>query len=331
VSSTRRQVAQGLAVAGLAASALPAWAQTSPAPPPVAKPPQPADDEPQVEGGDAPSKVAADRDTALRLVVPVMVNGQGPFNFIVDTGANRSCMSQALAAKLQLDSAGAIPVHTVVGVRNRASVRVDRLQIGEKTQRRVQVPVLPITGVEADGVLGVDWLKNRRLVLDFKGKSLEITAPRAEAPAEDRVIVPARRRSGQLTLVDADVGGKPISALIDSGSQLSIGNSALRHILPSLGVEERNRVQQVELASLIGETFTGEMLYVPFLRLGGLTLGNVPVVFADTHVFQLWKLSTTPSLILGMDLLTQFTAVALDFGRSTVRFDFVNKPGAKQL
>jgi hypothetical protein len=39
------------------------------------------------------------------------------------------------------------------------------------------------------------------------------------------------------------------------------------------------------------------------------------------HVFELWGLKDTPALVLGMDLLTQFDTVALDFGRSQVRFD----------
>ena len=108
--------------------------------------------------------------------------------------------------------------------------------------------------------------------------------------------------------------------MIDSGSQVSIGNAALRSLLNRADAG-RMHVEQVELTSLVGEKFVGDMGYLPFLRLGGLTLGNVPVVFAEAGIFKLWELSNKPAIILGMDLLTQFNAVALDFGRSTVRFD----------
>src|SRR5262249_55504949 len=37
-----------------------------------------------------------------RVVAPISVNGQGPFRFIVDTGANRSVLSQALSDQLGL-------------------------------------------------------------------------------------------------------------------------------------------------------------------------------------------------------------------------------------
>jgi predicted aspartyl protease len=281
-----------------------------------------------VEGGDDPSRVATGRDTALRMVAPVTLNGQGPFNFLVDTGANRSCISQTLAERLKIEAGAPVSVRTVVGARMRSSVLVDRLQLGAKTQRRVRAPVLPMKGVDGDGVLGVDWLKNRRLVLDFNGRGLEITAPMTETPSDNRVIVPARRRSGQLTMVDADVSGRRISAMIDSGSQLSIGNSALREALPAHSADKAERIQ---LATLVGEPFAGDLLYLPFLRLGGLTLGNVPVVFCESQIFSLWQLQKTPTIILGMDLLSQFTSVALDFGRSTVRFDFVAKAGQKAL
>ena len=305
-----------LAAAGLAAGPISAFAQELSA---AGVQPLPA-----VPGGaedsDNATKVGAERDNATRLVAPVSINGLGPFRFMVDTGANRSCISRELAEKLALEAGPLVSLHTVVAARTRPSVKVDRLQLGTRSQRNVNIPVLPMPGSDVDGVLGVDWLKNRRLVLDFQGKSLEIAAPMHETSSLNRVVVPARRRSGQLTMVDADVGGKSISAMIDSGSELSIGNGALRRLMPS-SAADRSGIQRIQMTSLVGEKFSGDLLYMPFMRLGGLNLGNVPVVFAETHVFALWDLQNKPAIILGMDLLTQFTAVALDFGRSTVRFD----------
>ena len=57
---------------------------------------------------------------------------------------------------------------------------------------------------------------------------------------------------------------------------------------------------------------------------GGLHLGNVSVFYADMHVFDIWGLKDKPAIVLGMDLLTEFKSVALDFGRSQVRFDFLD-------
>jgi predicted aspartyl protease len=201
----------------------------------------------------------------------------------------------------------------------RSSVQVSELKVGSRVQKNARVAVLPIVGEEIDGALGVDWLKGQRLVLDFKGHQMEITASRLDTTSDGKVVVPARRKSGQLTIIDADLAGRQISAMIDSGAEISMGNAALRRVI---GAQPRNTtVQQIELASLAGEKLVGELLYLSFLRLGGLQLGNVPVVFVEAHVFKLWGLQNVTTLILGMDLLNEFDKVHLDFGRSTVRFD----------
>ncbi|WP_309092729.1 retropepsin-like aspartic protease, partial [Phenylobacterium sp.] len=116
-----------------------------------------------------------------------------------------------------------------------------------------------------------------------------------------------------------------ISAIIDSGAQGTLCNRPLREIVRATE-RRRGKVdppQQVRMESLAGETFRGETVFLPFLRLGGLHLGNVQVTYADMHVFKIWELETKPALVIGMDLLTQFEQVALDFGRSSVRFEYV--------
>lgn len=306
---TRRAAASAIGGAGafLLTGGL-AVAQTSPEPPVI------DDDQATVE----PTQVASGKDAFARITVPVTINGQGPFAFMVDTGANRSCISTELAKVLALPDGGKVVVNTIMGRRSRNSVLVDRLQVGDRAQRRVKIPVLPFVGTDIDGLLAVDWLKGQRLILDMKGKQVSITASRRDTSTPDRVVVAARKRIGQLTIVDADLGQKSINAMIDSGAQLSIGNPTLRAMLDK---RLEGKLEKVTMVSVTGETFVGDMLYLPFLRLGGVQLGNVPVVFADLPVFGLWGLANKPALVLGMDLLAAFTVVSLDFGRSTVTFE----------
>jgi predicted aspartyl protease len=255
-------------------------------------------------------------------LAPVSVNGQGPFQFLMDTGANTSCISRDLAERLALAATEPARVHTVVGVRERPGVMIEKLQVGERSRRAVRAACLPLeTGL--DGVLGVDWLRGQRLELGFKAKSLAITRSRNDVAREGVAVVPARRNDGQLTIVDADLNGRRISAMIDSGSQMTICNGALRALVSDFNRRSQHddAYNRVNLETVIGESFSGELIYLPFLRLGGLQMGNVPAVWADMHVFELWGLKEIPALVLGMDLLTQFDTVSLDFGRSQVRFD----------
>ncbi|MFZ5721920.1 MAG: retroviral-like aspartic protease family protein [Pseudomonadota bacterium] len=316
MSPTRRHAALGLLAAG--GALLPAAHGRAQVQAPAEDLELPDEDHP-------PAEVGTKNGRYEHMLAPVTINGRGPFNFLLDTGANVSCVSHRLMEKLDLVSGETAPVHTVVGVQARPIVVLDHLQVGPRNRRNVRAPALPIKGTDADGVLGVDWLKGQRLVMDFKGSKLEITRSRADAGEPGRVVVvPARRRHGQLTIVDADLSGRRINAIIDSGAQASLCNSKLRDLVHAQ--EARNGRGEpprlVKMETLAGESFMAESLFLPFLRLGGLHLGNVLVAHADMHVFKIWDLEDKPGLVIGMDLLRQFEQVALDFGRSRVRFEY---------
>ncbi|HEX7418020.1 MAG TPA: aspartyl protease family protein, partial [Steroidobacteraceae bacterium] len=51
------------------------------------------------------------RDRIGRIIAPVTLNGRGPFRFVVDTGANHSTVSSALAAALRLTPAANVMLH----------------------------------------------------------------------------------------------------------------------------------------------------------------------------------------------------------------------------
>jgi len=313
MSPSRRQA---LALLAAGAAVLPAQA--------LAEPTIEAPDE-EMDGPHTDLKTRDDRND--HMLAPVGINGQGPFNFLLDTGANASVVSHRLAQKLALTAGPPALVHTVVGVRERPCVVLDQLTVGPRQRRKVRAAALPIRGSEVDGVLGVDWLKGQRLVLDFKANRLEITKSKEDESEPGKVVVvPARRRNGQLTIVDADLSGKRISAIIDSGAETTLCNGPLRELVRTAERRRGARMEEpqiVHMESLAGEPFQGETVFLPFLRLGGLHLGNVQVAWADAHVFEVWDLKDSPALVIGMDLLRQFNQVALDFGRSAVRFEFV--------
>lgn len=317
MSPTRRRAALGLLAAG--GAALPAARVLSQESVVAAPLELPDEDLP-------PTAIETHRDRNEHMLAPVTINDQGPFDFLLDTGANISCVSHRLVERLDLKAAETARVHTVVGVRERPMVTLDRLQVGPRDRRKVRAPALPIKGWNVDGILGVDWLKGQRLVLDFRNSKLEITRSQQDQDEAGRVVVvPARRKHGQLTIVDADLSGKRISAILDSGAQATLCNRKLRDLVHDQEVR-RGRAeapQMVRMETVAGEGFVGESIFLPFLRLGGLHLGNVPVLYAEMHVFDIWGLKDTPALVLGMDLLSQFEQVALDFGRSRVRFDFI--------
>jgi predicted aspartyl protease len=331
MGTTRRQTLKALiafgAAGALVSPATAALAEVAagagriPDPPPARPLPEP---EPEAAAEEPDGQVAGGRDRNDHLTAPVTLNGRGPYPFIVDTGASISCVAHDLALELNLPIQSERQVHTIVGSTPQPVAMVDELQIGVRRARKMSALALKLVQPGVQGVLAVDWLKGQRLTLNFAANRLEFEQSRDERSAPGVVVVPARRRHGQLTIVDADLGDHRISAMIDSGSEISLCNSHLLDLLDrKRSVVERKRI---EMVTIIGEVFSGELVMLPFLRLGGMHLGNVPVVHSDTHVFQVWGLSDKPAVLLGMDLLRQFRAVSLDFGRSQVRFDL--PPGA---
>lgn len=111
------------------------------------------------------------------LVSATLTHGQRRIQaqLALDTGASITVISSALADQLGLNLTGAqagkiqVVGGATIGAR---AVRLDNLQIGPHAQSRFTVAVIDHRGaaVPFDGLLGMDFLKNHRYHLDYKGK-----------------------------------------------------------------------------------------------------------------------------------------------------------------
>jgi hypothetical protein len=280
-------------------------------------------------------------DQARRMTVPVYLNGKGPFGFVVDTGANRTVVATEVAAALDLPPAGQVDVHGIAGAEPAKLALARRLAVGAVISKDMLLPVLPRGRLGADGLLGVDILRGRVMSLDFNDNRFEISTsgqgvelgvgvnsriPRSDAPIK----VAAAIREGQLVILDAQVGAVRVAAFIDSGAQVTVGNHALRdavvHTHPEFGV----RLAPVPLISATGQTAMGQFAPLPTLRLGGMQINEVMGIFAQLHIFDLWKLSDRPAILIGVDVLRHFRDVTLDFGRKVVVFT-PSPPGDRRV
>jgi predicted aspartyl protease len=285
----------------------------------------------------SPAGVDSAADASGRVTVPVRINGQGPFDFVVDTGANRTVISAELAARLALPPRGEAPIHGIVGVEPAPTALVDELTVGIVRSRRLRLPILPRARLGVDGLLGVDVLRDRKVRIDFLKRELRIEAsagtrspdlspldmrrnPGGSRTAEREVVVPAKFRFGQLIIVAADVAGRPVTAFLDSGSQSTVANLALRRAVLGKSSDPKARRYTTPLYSATGQTAQGEVAELPPLRIGGLTLRKVLAAFADLHVFDLWRLQDRPTILIGVDVMRAFEAVTLDYGRREVVF-----------
>src|SRR6202008_3252253 len=125
------------------------------------------------------------------------------------------------------------------------------------------------------------------------GMGVEIGEARnSRIPAYDAPIpVSAAYRNGQLVILDAQVGDVRVAAFIDSGAQVTVGNRVLRDAVVRTRPEFGVRLAPVPLTTSPGQPATGEFAPLPLLRLGGMQIDSVIGVFADLHIFDLWKLN----------------------------------------
>jgi predicted aspartyl protease len=264
-----------------------------------------------------PSNLQTIADIYKRMTAPVKVNGAGPFPFVVDTGANQSVISESLVLQLGLARGEEAPLNGVAGVWVSGTTTAT-LGIGSRTQVDVVMSILPGEAMGGAGLLGLDRLDGQKLTLDFHKQSLQIESGRHARRDPEAIAVKARRRGGQLTLIDVNLAGVPLTAFLDSGAQATIGNMALRDM--ALVRNPTSFWSKVPILSATGQTIEADIANLPALRVGGLHLPNWPVAFADLHTFRIWDLVKRPAILLGVDVMSRFERVSLDFARNEVSF-----------
>lgn len=143
-----------------------------------------------------PSRVDAPADSAAgevafeltgpggaALVVPVTLNGQGPYQFVLDTGATMTCVERGVSSALALPEArGVIGTGTGIGGGGRMRmIRLDSIRIGQTSAHdlmacELDLQNLETAGLDVDGLLGLNVLKEFRVTLDFSRRILRLEA-----------------------------------------------------------------------------------------------------------------------------------------------------------
>lgn len=303
------------AVDGAEATQAPKIQKPRPAPTTEMRPIPPAviDDSLAIGGEDINA-----RKVSTRMTVEVRVNGRGPYRFLVDSGADSSVVGLRIARDLQLPIGTPAVLHGMTSSAHVDRVLVDELSLGQSTIRNLELPALREQDLGGEGIIGIDALVEQRLMMDFEKRVIKAEDARQPAKMLDgEIVVTARRRRGQLILTQVKAAGLPLEAVVDTGSEITIGNLALRDRLVR---RARDNLITIPVIGVTGVTIELQLAVIGELRLGSVTLRNVPIAFADVPPFKVFGLSKEPALLLGTDLLETFRRVSLDFRARKVRF-----------
>jgi len=266
------------------------------------------------------------RKAESRMTVEVHVNGRGPYHFVVDSGADTSVVGLHIAHDLELPlgTPSVLNGTTARSVVDR--VKVSELSLGETTFGNLQLPALKEYDVGADGLVGIDALVNQRLMMDFEKHVIKVEDARnPDLIMRNAIVIVAKRRRGQLILTQVTAAGLPLDAIIDTGSEITIGNLALRDKLIR---HNRDKFGTIDAAGVTGVVMKLDMARIAELRLGPVVLRDVPIAFADVPPFEVFGVKKEPALLLGTDILHTFRSVSLDFRARKVRFQLKRCQGS---
>ncbi len=266
-------------------------------------------------------------DRTDRMTLPVRIGGQGPFGFVVDTGSERTVISQELARRLELSAAGRARVVglaeiVIADMYHARAVSLPNLMLGDSV-----VPAFSQYNIGGPGLIGIDSLENHRLVIDFVANRMDIrpSPPSRRAIREpeidrDAIVVTGRRLAGRMILSNAQINGRRIDIILDTGAQSSVGNLALQRLVRREG-GRRGQLSTGQLTSVTGATLDVAVGLIARITVGGVDFTDLPIAYADSPAFSTLGLDRRPALLLGMDAMRLFERVVIDFTNRRVTFD----------
>lgn len=258
-------------------------------------------------------------DPVYRMTVPVSIDGNGPYNFLIDTGSERTVISSALAGKLKLEFVERALLKSVAGNRIVDTAYIPDLALGRQNYGGLIAPLLEAEDIGAEGIVGLDGLQGQRILFDFRVNEIAIEDISEASNNGYEIIVTGRRRSGQLILTNATISGVPVTVVLDTGAQTSIGNRALQRKLRSR--RAKGLGAPTELKAVTGQTIDADLGIAADFRIGRAKLSQIGIAFADSPTFKALDLDKRPALFMGMSALRQFDRVAIDFKNRRVLFD----------
>jgi predicted aspartyl protease len=267
---------------------------------------------------DAPAQPAPIRFTkALNLLfTEVSINGQGPFKFLIDTGATQTVVGEKVATRLGLKKIASNVMHGVggEGKLDSAVMRADSLKVGDVTIKNIPLGTLsnPLLETVLDGIIGTPMLADFVMTIDYPKGQLEL----ARKAPETGTVVPVWCLSG-LLLTSVDVNGQHKgNFLIDSGADSTL----LAHSMAAnLGINRSTPGASVSLPIGGVGGLDGGLLMVPSVTLKtAFETKSFPTLMALDLKAMSALIQTEISGVLGYDTWKDYR-VTLDYHKAEIR------------
>ncbi|RPI17601.1 MAG: hypothetical protein EHM61_29180 [Acidobacteria bacterium] len=168
----------------------------------------------------AQSRVPFEKSNGMA-VVPVLINGQGPFRFVLDTGSSACLIDESLAQELTLESSSKTRMMSAAGISEVPVYGLGNLKLGDVEALNVHAVSVPpnsevLTSRKARGFLGLSFLSRFNFLLNYKDQSITFEPEVTEASASEAVYSVDRSQGVYVVLVP--VGKELARFVLDSGA-----------------------------------------------------------------------------------------------------------------
>src|SRR5258708_15489708 len=255
------------------------------------------------------------RDRIGRIWAPVYINDKGPFRRVLDTGASRSGVIAHVASALGMtpDESAPVMLQGATGSQVVPTILVDTLLVGDVLIRGSKLPILRDALGGAEGILGSEGLMDRRVYIDFRHDLIIISRSHDQRAEAGFGTIPFTLEHGRLLITPVLLGRVRPKAVIDTGSQSTVANLALRDALLSRHSADLATVDQLQ--GVTEEIQEGEGHSTPPIQFGPIEIHTRRMTFADAHIFQVWRLTKEPAVLVGMDALGTLDTLIIDYRR----------------
>ena len=247
------------------------------------------------------------------IILPVKVNGRGPFDFILDTGAGTSLLTPELAQKLNIKVIGSKEGQTAGGKVSVSLARVDSFAVGETKVDDADVGIVDLSqigkaiGTKIDGDLGYNFFKHLRITIDYRNSEISFYDPKrierfgisAQTEVPIRLASPAK----PLILVDTFVNGRgPFQFAIDTGTSTTA-------ITPELAKELAVDGTPVGPVTTGGAHVAVTAGMLQTFQVGGAKSNNVQVVVGEFFAMLSEAVGSRLDGIVGYNFLRNYKVV----------------------
>lgn len=253
------------------------------------------------------------------MAATVRVNGEGPFEFIIDTAASVSAVFPNLRERLALAGGGTRAVSGASGTQAFSVFRLERIEIDGRSAR--DVTALGLDGIPEDrisaGIVGADLLSRFIAEFDLPGGQLRLHDPGTALAGIWRE-VPFRLNGARFAVLDGQLDGRPVTMILDTGARRTIVNwqtaeaAGIARDAPDLVSDEPVRGATNHRTAAVKRDFAS-------LAAGPLRLSAESITIADLPVFAQLGLTGRPAMILGIDRLRHLR-FAVDYPRRRLLF-----------